>query len=377
MSRFFPERQLFFSPQLAASIGLEESILLQYLNELFTHREAQSVRGLDWLSVERQWLADNLPFWREGELLRITRSLADKGLIVLDSAPQRESEYLVFALNEPRRAPPVAQTPAAGQHGQAIDPHWSPAADLLQSLNLNHGIPSAFALQQVEEFVYYWRDRGDCEIAWENKFRQWVLSRWRRREQAVGELQFLPDGGAVPAIHAAVAPPTPIPDDWRPSQEAMDIMLRVDTDPQFIEDAIPEFLLYWRERGETTKTLNSKFVSHIRRQWAIYRHKLTAAAEPFCIDEHWQPDAAVYDILRMAEIDLDYAATLLPEFVLYWRKQNQLHSDWDNKFLRWVKRQWAEIHTLPKDGEHAQQQGTPGGRSTRARSLAENLSDVL
>ena len=34
-SSFIPERQLVFSPALAQTIGLEEAILLQHLNELF------------------------------------------------------------------------------------------------------------------------------------------------------------------------------------------------------------------------------------------------------------------------------------------------------------------------------------------------------
>ena len=40
------------------------------------------------------------------------------------------------------------------------------------------------------------------------------------------------------------------------------------------DDAVPEFVLYWRERGETIKTLNSKFINHILRQWARYSSAL-------------------------------------------------------------------------------------------------------
>ncbi len=39
-SSLIPERQLVFSPGLAATIGLEETILLQHLQVLLEHRDA-------------------------------------------------------------------------------------------------------------------------------------------------------------------------------------------------------------------------------------------------------------------------------------------------------------------------------------------------
>ena len=38
----------------------------------------------------------------------------------------------------------------------------------------------------------------------------------------------------------------------------------------FIEDAIPEFVLYWKERGDKSNTWDSKFVQHVKRQWNFY-----------------------------------------------------------------------------------------------------------
>ena len=55
-SSLVPERQLVFSPGLAATIGLEESILLQHLQALFEHRHAQERDNYAWLSVERDFL---------------------------------------------------------------------------------------------------------------------------------------------------------------------------------------------------------------------------------------------------------------------------------------------------------------------------------
>ena len=96
-SSFIPERQLVFSPSLAQTIGLEEAVLLQHLSELFQHRQAEHRQGYRWLSIEREWLLETLPFWTSVDLHRISKSLADKGLILMDSPPLHDAESLVFA----------------------------------------------------------------------------------------------------------------------------------------------------------------------------------------------------------------------------------------------------------------------------------------
>ena len=63
---------------------------------------------------------------------------------------------------------------------------------------------------------------------------------------------------------------------WSPSEDALEILLRMGIHQNFIDDAIPEFVLYWQERGEAQATWNSKFVAHIKRQWARYTHTLKA-----------------------------------------------------------------------------------------------------
>jgi hypothetical protein len=47
-------------------------------------------------------------------------------------------------------------------------------------------------------------------------------------------------------------------------------------------------------------------------------------------------------VLRLANIDLQFATHLVPEFVIYWRDSNQAHSSWNTRFLQYVKRRWAQ-----------------------------------
>ena len=368
-SSLVPERQLVFSPGLAATIGMEEAILLQHLQALFEHRQAQERDNFAWLSVERDYLLTTLPFWNAVDLHRITRSLTDKGVMLMESPPLHSSEKLVFALNEPVRArqaaPAPEPAPAPTRRSAALLPvHWSPSEDLIQIMALNHNIPRQFALDQLEDFIFYWRERGETSHAWENKFRQHVISNWRHHQQNQAESFRAPD-------------PTRLDGSWRPSLDAMEIMERGGIEREFIEDAIPEFILYWRERGAAPRELNSKFIQHIRIQWAKYSSSLEHSTEPKRIADNWQPTEDVFDILRMSHIDTEFAQSLLAEFIVYWRDSNQTHTSWNSKFLQHAKYHWAKRHQLEQAGQHhAGQPGSNQTGRTRDRSLQDDLSDT-
>ncbi len=377
-SSLVPEQPLVFSPGLAATIGLEEAILLQKLHALFAHREAQLRQGYAWLRVERGFLLRQLPFWEPADLHRIVRSLVDKGVLLVESPPLHSAEELLFALNEPaggnaapagqRRVQPHPQqapvAPPTRRSAGQLPANWAPSEDLLQLLGLNHNIPRQFALDQLEDFIFYWRERGEISHAWENKFRQHVTSAWRRHQQQQAE--------------AFRAKPTPLTNAWRPSEDAVDIMTRGGVDRTFIEDAIPEFVLYWRERGDAPRELNTRFIQHIRLQWARYTASVGRGGEPAPISDDWQPAEDVYDILRMSHIDEDFARGLLPEFIVYWRDSGQVHTSWNSKFLQHVKFHWAKQHQMQQAG-HSHDRRQPGSHSTgrtRDRSLADDLSDT-
>ena len=367
-SSFIPERQLLFSPGLAATIGLEEAILLQHLHALFEHHEAQVRDNHAWLSVERDYLLRSLPFWSVEDLHRISRNLVDKGVLLIESPPLHSTERLVFAINEPvhqvSSPPPAPTAPPMRRSAGLLPIHWAPSEDLLQLLGMNHNIPRQFALDQLEDFIFYWRERGETSHAWENKFRQHVTSNWRRQQQHQAEAFRAPEK-------------TTLDNSWRPSLDAMEIMERGGIDRDFIEQAIPEFILYWRERGAAPKELNSKFIQHIRIQWAKYTSSLEHSTEPKRIADHWQPTEDVFDILRMSHIDTEFAHSLLPEFIVYWKDTNQAHTSWNSKFLQHVKYHWAKRHQIDQaDNKHAGQQGSNTAGRTRDRSLQDDLTDT-
>ena len=165
---------------------------------------------------------------------------------------------------------------------------------------------------------------------------------------------------------------------WQPSRDAIEVLVRqAGINLQFVEDAVPEFVLYWQERGEKSRTWNSKFIQHTRRQWLRYTSALEHDTDPKRIPDDWRPNHDVMDVLAMANIDRDFALNLLPEFVLYWKDSNQLHASWNTKFLQHVKYHWAKRHAYPNaEGQHHEGlQTITQPTRTRDRSITQDLND--
>lgn len=352
------ERTLVVSPTLAATIGLEEAVMLALL-----HDAAQfAPRRGPWCELEKQQLLHLLPFWSERDCQRISASLRDKGVLAIDSPPLDQSHCLRFALD-------TAATPAHGttrlaarSPGKApLASRWQPDEQLLRQLAL-HGIPAGFIADELEDFVTYWSERGEPAFAWNAKFRSHVIRHWREQEAQ---------------SHVREPQPQPIEPDWKPGADALEILDRGGVPRDFVEDAIAEFVLYWTERGEAARTWNSRFVSHVKRQWARYSQTMGLDSEPRRLPPDWEPSTDVWDILRMANIDDVFAQALLPEFRMFWTDSAEAHPSWNSKFLQHVKYHWARSHGAATLAEHKHGTRQESGRSgtTRARSLVEDLTD--
>jgi hypothetical protein len=325
MSSLISESPLCFSAQLAQTIGLEEAIALQLLHSVAAMQTGNRFE----LSVEK--IAQRLCFWSLPDIQRIFKSLSDKGVLTIFSPPVTQTELFVFAFESAAvQAEQPAQQVVVSQGANRISPYWQPDENTLQQL-AQHGVNAEFARQQVGEFITYWRERGEISHSWQARFLKHVLREWQQQRN-------------YPWIQKKDA--QPLQAMWQPNQDALQILQRNGINARFIEDAIPEFILYWREKGTATNTWNTKFIQHVKKQWARYTSALKYDAEPRRIPANWQPSADVYDILKMANIDLAFANQCIDEFVLYWKDSNQLNSSWNTKFLQHVKYRWANQYQL-------------------------------
>lgn len=376
-----PEKQLTVSPSLATTLGLEEAILLPVLAEITSYKTPLQHSGTTpWHHISFQQLHYLLPFWQAHEIQRVLTSLKDKGVLQISSAPITESQELVFALetsarnkqnasagiSSATRSTVTPASPAAGAKSANLIHHqWQPCDDTLRQLS-QYNIPHAFIEHQIPEFVSYWSERGEPHYSWSSKFIKRVLKAWRDQQQDTAK------EGQKTRMHS----------DWRPSQDALEILIHQSSiNPNFCEDAIPEFVLYWRERGELSTTWNSRFISHVKRQWQRYTSTMDLDSEPRPIAANWQPSEALFDVLTLANIPRSFAEQQIAEFVLYWQESGHIVSSWNSKFLQHIKRQWAQQSHLQQDRDHEKNKGNqrhqhPGQSvSTRHRSLEEDLTD--
>ena len=257
-----PDRQLTFSPDLAATIGLEEAILLQGLGELLAGT-TQSSQCVALSEFER-----NFPFWEAAKIRELLARLEALGIILVRGENQNSDVMRISAVSAqssvavgkteaaPQARQSIPKTPgssaanSAGKQspGSHLSPPavrtWQPSEDLLDLLHLSHGINRQFALSQLPNFI-----PAPTDPAPDNRFRQHVLSAWRRHQSQ------------HPAFEIAAAPA--FDQHWRPSDDALDIMTGNGVDLEFIDSMRPEFILYWRERGGPPKEVNSKFIGWI------------------------------------------------------------------------------------------------------------------
>ncbi len=362
-SSLIPDRQLTFSPDLAATIGLEEAILLQGLGNRLPRDQGQ------WHSLVITALAREYPFWQDAHIRTLLQRLAELGIIALlpgedgnsvrigmggDTTIIPQQPVQAAMQNKSSSASPSLQKSTAPKQADS----WHPTEDLMGLLALNHGIERQFAMAQLSSF-----DKSTDDHTRDSRYRQHVLTAWRRHQQNHAAFQ--------------VAVPAHFDNDWKPSADALEIMDRAEIDSEFISSLLPEFILYWRERGGPPKEVNSRFIGFVRQRWTRFSAGLKHSTEPVPMARNWQPHDNVYDILRLVGIEEDYARNLLAEFVLYWCDSHELHTSWNSKFLQHVKHQWRWQQGKGSGNERQQAGGQTGtsGR-TRDRRLTDDLSDT-
>lgn len=212
-----------------------------------------------------------------------------------------------------------------------IPANWQPDTTLFQQCS-QRNIPRDFVEREVAAFVMYHRDRGKTQYSWHHTFLNWVVSSWEKQR----------------SMQNAKVMETAMPADWLPSEEAVSILELGGITLGFLEAAVPEFVLYWREKGTAGSEWNSRFIAHVRRQWERYTHALEHDTTPRPIPRDFTPDPACYDVLAMANIDAGFAESQIKEFILYWQDRNEIHASWNTKFLQHVKFRWAQQSQVGK-----------------------------
>lgn len=362
-SSLIPERPLLISPTLAATIGLEEAVLLHVISELLLQHPTMVRQQRRFAEISEDVLTKALPFWSLPDVKRVQQSLQGLGLLLVEPVGGEDRVWL-FAINQPVQgaasgspssstassnasprpranvanvanvasvATAASTTTNTSGNATPIPANWQPDATLFQQCT-QRNIPRDFVEREVSAFVMYHRDRGKIQYSWHHTFLSWVVSSWEKQR----------------SMQNAKTLETTMSSDWLPSEEAISILELGGITLGFLEAAVPEFVLYWREKGTAGSEWNSRFIAHVRRQWERYTHALEHDTTPRPIPRDFAPDPACYDVLAMANIDVTFAEAQIKEFILYWQDRNEIHSSWNTKFLQHVKFKWAQQSQVGK-----------------------------
>jgi hypothetical protein len=107
----------------------------------------------------------------------------------------------------------------------------------------------------------------------------------------------------------------------------------------FIREQLPEFVHYWRERGESQRTWGTKFVQHLKRQWTHHVAK-TNNATP--LPSHWQASEDLQQQIMREGIPDTFVQKSLQRFCLYHKNSGAINSNWDMPFFSWLKEDWEK-----------------------------------
>lgn len=131
-----------------------------------------------------------------------------------------------------------------------------------------------------------------------------------------------------------------IPRDFQPSDEVLARLAQSSIDRDFALSLVPEFVIYWRERGERTHSWNSKFLTHAMYEWRRYEIMLAQGRAFIPMSTDWKPNANVLWAIAEQKIPEVFALSVLPEFRIYWIDQGLVTNTWNSKFIGHVRYRW-------------------------------------
>ena len=341
MSTLVSEPFLAFSPQLAQRIGLDEAILLPALQNVWR------LLGQQECHISVQSLRDALPFWSVRELQRISKSLADKGLLAIHSAPLEQSDVFIFhcitdapslsrTIDTTReRKPRTAHTTtnprsALPQSGaQRIAPNWQPSTDILQKIRQETFIVDDFIQQCVPAFVQYWWDRNETRASWDAIFYSNVIKLWGERH-----------GSKANYEQAISKKPQLLTRAWRPNDDILQELTKIGMPHTFINSECERFKLYWIELGVSDSRWNFKFFDWTKKAWAQQQSGVDTQTKLKPMVAHWKPDESMFELLYLDGIPRTFAEEQIAAFRLYWQESGAGNASWSSKFREYVKSKW-------------------------------------
>lgn len=219
---------------LAAEIGLEESVLLSFL------RQRAFLTGAGEMFLSHRDIGNMLPFWTMPMVLRLLASL-------------QASQLLQYRRTDQGIA--VQTSPASGVTSELTEPPAQSKAheeDVLAKVSrLQH---SAKAAPQVQTPL------PPSKPAFSPRERSYPAP---QPIASSGERRGVSDFDR----YLEEKERTRQPDQWLPEESTFEQILQSGIERSFAQQLLPEFLLRIKEQRKNVRTWNSEFFKYVKRQW--------------------------------------------------------------------------------------------------------------
>ncbi len=292
------DSKLSFSKEIATTLGLEEAILLEYFKATEEQQNPASFNQI----------CSDLTFWPSQKIKGLLNNLIKVGLIsevLVDNSPH----FSTKKFNE-----------KVSSHG---DNKWIPDKEVLDQI-IEYGIPEDFANLQIDDFKKLRDEKNETISNWGIKFLRFVIKKWRHKEIEDNKKkktkpinkEWIPDDDARDIlVRSGITEdfinkeipefvlywterkeesdiwnskfiahirrqwgrfkdvkekddlPTKMSSDWHPNNDFYDVLELTDIPKEFAETSRPEFIMYWKETGQSLTSWNSKFLQHVKFHW--------------------------------------------------------------------------------------------------------------
>ncbi|EAR08910.1 DnaT-like ssDNA-binding domain-containing protein [Reinekea blandensis] len=205
------EKLLQVSPTLAQTLGLEEALVVQLLQEI------EAIQCRQPIQFSQSHRSRFLPFWSDTQFRSVLKRLQAQGVIRVSGEspwlialelptdapvstpraadirptpppPPQPEPTPVYAMNETRqlnqsddelaylRQGKAQRTPVTARK-TAMHSDWEPSEDFPRLLEF-HDIPLQFALSELGKFRQYYLATDRKEISWDVRYLNWVQRAW-------------------------------------------------------------------------------------------------------------------------------------------------------------------------------------------------------
>ncbi|MFT7222810.1 MAG: hypothetical protein ACI82Z_000340 [Cellvibrionaceae bacterium] len=130
---------------------------------------------------------------------------------------------------------------------------WKPDSHTLDYLYVSYGIDKGFIEETIPEFIHKWIEKKAVYSEWGRIFAEHVIEQWRFVQLGISQNRERKS----------------IEKSWQPSADCREILqTQLNIDAEFIQQQVPEFVLYWRNRADARYSWDNIFLRHIKQRWA-------------------------------------------------------------------------------------------------------------